>query len=176
MTDDDSRRTSRVALTLNAAARQPGRGKFPVRLVDISPHGCRIELFSSLSVGSHLWLSIASLEAKQARIVWCKGDFAGLQFDEPLNECVLATLLTQHGPTKSITEDLRSLATRLKHQSSRLVDADSDLLLLSRDCAVYALVHSLESVQQEVVQSSPPQLTGSLIRRVVTDQQFAPSI
>ncbi len=172
---EDRRRTWRVALNLTASVREPGRSNTPVRLVDISTHGCRIELFSSPIVGSILWLSIASLGAKQARIVWCKGDFAGLQFDTALNESVLDRLITaQHRQTETMAADLRDLARRSKYHSTKSANADTDLLRLSRDCTVYALVHALKSAEQAAAQFTPPQLTGSMIRRSVPGQQLEP--
>jgi hypothetical protein len=172
---EDRRHAWHVGLNLPTSARQPGRSQFPVRLVDISTRGCRIELLSSLIVGSTLWLSIASLEAKQARIAWCKGDFAGLQFGTALNESVLASLITaHHQQTETMGADLRDLARRAKHQATKSADADTDLLRLSKDCTVYALTHSLRSAEQAAAQLTPPPLTGSMVRRTEPCQRLEP--
>lgn len=171
----DRRRTWRVALNLTASVREPGRSNIPIRIVDISTHGCRIELLNSPFAGSILWLRIAGLEAMQARIVWCKGDFAGLEFETALSESVLDSLVTaQHPQAETTAADLRDLARRSKHHSTKSAHADTNLLRLSKDCTVYALVHALKSAERPAVQFAPPQLTGSMIRRSVLDQQIGP--
>lgn len=172
---EDRRRTWRVALTLSATAGEVGRSKVPVRIVDISTHGCRIEVLNWPFSGSPIWLSIGGLEAKETRIVWRKDGFAGLEFTSPLSEPVLKSLLaTQDCPTEKIMTDLRDLASRSKHLSARSANPNAHLLRLSKDCSVYALVHALKSADRSATQITPPQLTSSMIRRNVPDQQIEP--
>lgn len=172
---EDRRRTWRVALSLSATAREVGRSKVPVRVVDISTHGCRIEVLDWSFAGSSLWLSVAGLEAKQTRVVWRKDNFAGLEFSTPLSEPVLDSILAaQHCQTETIVADLRDVASRSKQLSTKCADANADLLRLSKDCSVYALVYALKSAERSAAQFAPPQLTSSMVRRRGPDQQSEP--
>jgi hypothetical protein len=172
---EDRRRTWRVALNLSATARKVGRTKDPVRIVDISTHGCRVEVLNSLSAEATIWLNFGGLEAKQTRVVWCEGGFAGLEFVTPLSEPVLDRLLRAQGDhTEKVVAELRGLASRSKQLSTRSANASAHLSRLSKDCAVYALVHAMKSAERLAAQSAPPQLTSSMIQRHVPDQRTEP--
>jgi hypothetical protein len=175
ISNKDRRRTWRLALNLTASVREPGGSNIPVRIVDISTHGCRVESLRSPIVGCILWLSIAGLEAKHTSVVWCKGDFAGLEFDTPLSGSVLASIVAaQHWRPETVAADLQDLAKRLKHFATGTGNADTNLLRFSKDCAVYALVHVLKSAERPATQFTPPQLTGSMIQQSVPGQQIEP--
>src|SRR5580765_3598511 len=48
----ERRRARRYGLRLSAVVRERGRGRIPIRVIDISTNGCRIELSCGLLVGS----------------------------------------------------------------------------------------------------------------------------
>jgi hypothetical protein len=82
----DRRRAPRMAIRLNASIREPGRSRTGARLIDISTHGCRVEITSGASQDTWVMLSIAGLETQYCRVVWRCHEFAGIEFATPLAE------------------------------------------------------------------------------------------
>jgi hypothetical protein len=129
-------------------------------------------MISGSFAGSSIWLSIAGLEAKRSSVVWQQDGFAGLEFETPFNEAVLDGLLVAHrASAKTIANDLRELASRTRLLSMR-ADAAPDLLRFSRDCSVQALVQGLKLAEKSQTDVAGRKLTGSIIRRNVTDQEL----
>ena len=138
----ERRRTDRTALRLGATIREANRGRVEARLIDISPHGCRVEAISGASPDSWLWLSIAGLETQYCRVVWRCDGFVGLEFETPLAEAVLDRLLQDH---QQLSEDsireLRDIATRAHRLATTQPNADIQRLAdLSNRCAVEAVI------------------------------------
>jgi len=94
-----------------------------------------------------VWLYLASLDARYARVVWYRDTFAGLEFEAPLHEAVLDNLLkdrcNETGPT---VEELRDIARRSRSSAVRAGGApiSKELKELSRDCAISALTQRLK--------------------------------
>jgi hypothetical protein len=76
-----------------------GRG-FAAHVADLSTHGCRVRGAGSPLVGSYSWITLPTLESRYARIAWCDGAAAGLDFAEPLHPAV-AEMLVQRAATRS---------------------------------------------------------------------------
>ena len=111
----ERRRARRYGLRLSAVVRERGRGRIPIRVIDISTNGCRIELSCGLLVGTSVWLSIAGLETLDTRIVWCHEGFAGLEFTVPITEAVLDNLLQQQeSPSEEDIKTMRDIARRVR--------------------------------------------------------------
>lgn len=152
MSDSDSRpegqaerrRAQRNALHLDASVREPGRSRVAARLIDISVHGCRIEVTPGVSPESWLLLTIAGLETQYCRVVWSCHEFAGVEFATPLAEPVLDRLLQDQKelPDAAIGE-LRSIATRAHRLSMQESDDRRTLSEISDQCAVEAIVEGL---------------------------------
>jgi PilZ domain len=140
----DRRRAQRSALRLDASVREPGRSRVAARLIDISIHGCRIEVTPGVSSDSWLLLTIAGLETQYCRVVWCCHEFAGVEFATPLAQAVLDQLLQDQTelPEAKIGE-LRSIATRAHNLSMQETDDRRALSEISRQCAVEAVVEGL---------------------------------
>ena len=141
----DRRRAPRAALRLSATMREPGRSRVGVRVIDISTHGCRIEVSSTACIGSWVWLSIAGLETQYCRIVWNCQEFAGLEFATPLAEAVLERLLEDKGALSERTiVELRDIASRTRALAGKQKDADTEILAeLSRKCTLEAVIGGL---------------------------------
>jgi hypothetical protein len=60
----ERRRAPRTALRLNASIREPGRSRLGARLIDISTHGCRIEVTPGATADSWVLLRIVGLETQ----------------------------------------------------------------------------------------------------------------
>ena len=135
----ERRRSPRLAMNLAATMRERGRNAFSVRLVDISALGCRIELYSDLAPDTWVWLKLPSFEPRYSRIAWCRGGFAGIEFEAPLHETVVDVLAgVEHLPTPAETAELQAIARRCRDAATRLCDESDptmmELLALAADC------------------------------------------
>lgn len=158
----------RIALSIEATAREPGRVGVPVRAVDISTNGCRVELFNDGFSGSLVWLTIKGLAAQSSRILWQKDGFAGLEFLTPLADVILDALIAnQPRPSSVAVEDLRELAARTRRIALQSLDPwiARAVLDLSRDCSLHAIVCGLKLAETQSSSAPVPQLTSGMIRR-----------
>ena len=87
---EDRRRFIRHPVSVGAGlAAASGRPGAPVTVVDLSTHGCGIEVSSHCEVGSRVWIKLPGLESWPSRIAWAQDDRAGLSFDRPLHQAVV---------------------------------------------------------------------------------------
>ena len=146
----ERRRAPRTGLRLDASVREPGRSRVAARLIDLSIHGCRIEVTPGVSADSWLLLTIDGLETQYCRVVWSCHEFAGVEFATPLAEPVLEQLLSQQKElSESIIRELRSVANRAHNLSMQEADDRRALSEISRQCAVDAIVEGLRLGEQE---------------------------
>ncbi|HEX8466879.1 MAG TPA: PilZ domain-containing protein [Allosphingosinicella sp.] len=75
-----------VGAGLASANDRPGA---PVIVVDLSAHGCGLEVAGHCEVGARVWLKLPGLESWPARIAWTQDERAGLSFDRPLHQAVV---------------------------------------------------------------------------------------
>jgi PilZ domain len=140
----ERRRSARTALHLNATMRDGSR-KAPARVIDMSPHGCRIACSTVVADDHMVWLTLEGLEGQRARVAWHCEEFIGLEFETPLSEAVFERLVAQQRqlPEKEIKE-LRSIASRT-HWLARQAGEDDIAILadISRQCAENAVVEGL---------------------------------
>ena len=141
----ERRKSARTALHLNATMRD-GNRKVPARVIDISPHGCRIACSTVVAEDHMVWLSLPGLEGLRGRVAWHCEEFIGLEFETPLNEAVFDRLVAQHRqlPEGEIKE-LRSIASRTHWLARQAGDDDIAILAdISRQCAENAVVEGLK--------------------------------
>ncbi len=55
------------------------------RVRDVSTTGARVDHAASLKVGSTVLVSVGTLEAVGATVIWVRDEMAGLRFAEPIN-------------------------------------------------------------------------------------------
>jgi len=139
----ERRRAPRFALRLGASLRERGGTiRIPVRVIDISPYGCRIEHSGAQSLQSTVWLYLDKLDGLYARVAWHRDIFAGLEFETPLHEAVIDTLLSADresgGPTAA---ELQIIAEQSHNCAKRagLAPVSRELRALAQDCAISAL-------------------------------------
>lgn len=171
----ERRRVQRIGLCLEASAREPGRSRVPVRVIDISTHGCRIELFNGSLADDALWLGLANLQPQLCRIAWHREGFAGLEFGTPISEAVLDTLLAPHRKASETTVgELKELAKRAHRLSAQSPgEPGGDVLReFARDCSLQAVVQGLKLSEEMATpgeasgaEDGLASLTGSMIRR-----------
>jgi hypothetical protein len=75
-------------LKLAAQFRPRWQSRIGVRVENLSSLGCCITGAGQLLVGTHSWIILPTLESRYARIAWCGGNAAGLDFAEPLHKSV----------------------------------------------------------------------------------------
>jgi PilZ domain-containing protein len=154
-------------------ARERGRARMPVSVIDISTNGCRIEMSCGLLIGSWVWLNIAGLETQYMRVVWCRDGFAGLEFTSPIHESVIDALLAHHDSTnEENVKQLRDLAKRthiISTQGGAYAEAD-EIAELSRDCITGAILDGLGMDKSETgIDGKGTGLSGSMIKRPPAD-------
>lgn len=87
---EDRRRHMRLPTSFGAGlASANDRPGAPVIVVDLSTHGCGIEVAGHCEVGARVWLRLPGLESWASRIAWAEGSRAGLSFDRPLHQAVV---------------------------------------------------------------------------------------
>lgn len=136
----ERRRTPRLAISLQASVRERGRGAFSVTMLDLSTNGCRIELMSDLEPGSWIWFKLPGLEARYSRVAWCRGCFAGIEFETPLHDAVVDCLVAMdYVPSEAELDQLRRVSERcraLAPNPPAMTDEETidQLLQLARYC------------------------------------------
>ncbi|HEY0411916.1 MAG TPA: PilZ domain-containing protein [Allosphingosinicella sp.] len=89
----DRRQYVRRPVSLGAGLGGDGRPASSIVVVDLSTHGCGIEAMCHLEAGARVWLKLPGLESWAARVAWADGGRAGLAFDRPLHDSVVARYL-----------------------------------------------------------------------------------
>ena len=97
----DERKGARHASSAGAAVGGQGRVKIPVRIVDISSQGCRLEFAGDLPEGALVSVKVPTFEPWQARVVWSKRGLAGCQFSHLLHPAVVQRLAGSAPPGES---------------------------------------------------------------------------
>ena len=84
----DRRWATRACVTLSAQFRPRWQRGLCVRVENLSARGCGITGPGTLAVGSYSWITLPTLESRYARVAWCDGSAAGLDFADPLHKSV----------------------------------------------------------------------------------------
>jgi hypothetical protein len=87
------RRTERVGLEAEVAMRRIGNVKYCVRLFDVSPNGCKVELVDRPRTREHVLVKMPGLETLDAEVCWVDGFTAGLQFETAIHPAVFDLLV-----------------------------------------------------------------------------------
>jgi hypothetical protein len=143
--EPDRRRAARIALQVEATMRNLNDERFPIRIIDISPYGCRIEGALMPSPSPYVWLDLGALGAQKMRVVWYGETFAGLEFARPLSESELESLLAtgRDAPAPRMAE-LYDIARRSRDCAAKMQNspATDELNDLAQNCAA-AVLHQL---------------------------------
>jgi hypothetical protein len=68
---------------------------YGVRVVDLSPEGCKVELVERPRGGERMTIKFEGLEAMDAEVCWVDGFQAGLRFERPIHRAVFELLMTR---------------------------------------------------------------------------------
>ena len=116
----ERRGAARLAMSLAASLRERGRTPFRVDLVDLSTTGCRVEVACDVEPDSWVWLKLPGLEPRYSRVAWCKGGFAGIEFETPLHDAVIDCLAAMdHIPSDAELGQLKRIGERCRQIAAR---------------------------------------------------------
>ncbi len=79
----------RRACHLMALVREFGRPGKPVRVSNLSEHGCRLQ-GCDFAANSELWIKFADVPPIRAKVMWAHDGAAGCRFYEPLAKVMVA--------------------------------------------------------------------------------------
>ena len=85
----DQRRFARHPVNLRAGLATGDRPSSAVTVIDLSTHGCGIEIASHLAAGDRVWIALPGLENWGGHVVWAQDGRAGIGFDRPLHQGVV---------------------------------------------------------------------------------------
>lgn len=88
-----SRCSPRIALSGQVSLRRLGQSSYQVRVNDLSPEGCKVDLVERPRIGEHLHLKFEGLQVLEAEVCWVEGFVAGLRFQTPIHASVFDLLL-----------------------------------------------------------------------------------
>lgn len=89
----DRRRDERIATSLTGGLETEGAVKVRARIVNVSSHGCRIEVTGKLLEGDIVSIKVGLWEPWQARVVWSTHSVAGLEFVHPLHPAFVQQMM-----------------------------------------------------------------------------------
>lgn len=87
------RRSVRVGLSADVSLRRLGQNSYRVKVTDLSPEGCKVDLVERPRIGEHMLLKLEGLEVLDAETCWVEGYVAGLRFEKPIHPAVFDLLL-----------------------------------------------------------------------------------
>ena len=96
--DDDGskaqrpRAAPRISLVSEVVVRRIGQAKYRVRVLDLSPVGCKIDLIDRPRIGEKMLIKFDGIEIVEAEVCWVEDFFAGLRFDRPFHPIVFDLL------------------------------------------------------------------------------------
>jgi len=170
----DQRRTARTALRLPATAYVPGRGKVPVKIIDLSPYGCRLQMLHGPFVEQWILVGIAGLTPQCSRVVWQQDGFAGVEFATPLSQAVFNSLLADETISEGTIKALRDVAAHAHRLAQVAAQSPHRQALfgLSQDCSVAAVVHALRLGETH----EEPAHAGSLMATMIRTGPHSPEL
>lgn len=91
----ERRASHRLRSSTPAVVRQQKLPNETIRIIDISPEGCRFKTRWPLTTGAQVWLGLPGLETWRATVVWMGDGEGGMKFDRPLHPLVAARFASE---------------------------------------------------------------------------------
>jgi hypothetical protein len=92
----EDRSAPRIRLSIPAHLRPSGVTGFSVSVTDLSLSGFACEATTGMPVGGRCWLTLPSLGALQAEVVWNDGIKVGCAFSDLLNQSILDAITNRY--------------------------------------------------------------------------------
>jgi hypothetical protein len=80
-------------MSADVSLRRIGRNNYRVRVNDLSPDGCKVELVEQPRLSEHMLVKFEGLEVLDCEVCWIDGYVAGLRFEKPMHPAVFDLLL-----------------------------------------------------------------------------------
>lgn len=93
------RREERTPISAEISLRRSFETRYQVQIVDLSPHGCRVELVERVQPGDRLWISLPGIETIEATTCWVEDFVAGVEFSRPLHPSVFDMMTARMRPS-----------------------------------------------------------------------------
>ena len=93
--NQDPRRSARVGLSAEITLRRAGQHSYRVKIVDVSPEGCKAEFVERPQMDEHVWVKFEGLQALEAMVCWVRGLEVGLEFEKPIHPAVFDMLVSR---------------------------------------------------------------------------------
>jgi hypothetical protein len=87
------RRTPRAPVSLDARIGRGGLDRTLCRVIDLSVFGARLQTYSTLRVGSMIWLTLPQIGPVAASIIWSDDFAAGCEFQTPIEKAAFDALI-----------------------------------------------------------------------------------
>ena len=87
------RRNERISLAADVSLRRLGHSSYRVRVNDLSPDGCKVDLVEQPRLQEHVLVKFEGLEVLDAEVCWIDGYVAGLCFERPMHPAVFDLLV-----------------------------------------------------------------------------------
>ena len=87
------RSSERVVIDAEVTLMRTSESRCDVRVSDLSPEGCKVELVERLEPGERMMLRFSDFELLNARVCWVEACCAGLRFAEPIHPAAFDLLL-----------------------------------------------------------------------------------
>lgn len=91
------RNYDRTPIEAEVMMRRLGKLRYRVRVYDVSPSGCRVELVDQPKVDEKVMIKFDGLEAMHCEVCWVSGPSAGLNFENKIHPAVFGLLLHRLG-------------------------------------------------------------------------------
>lgn len=92
---DQQRQEHRIFVRGDIYTRERQSHESAAQLIDISAHGCRVELVSRVNVGDTVWVRLPGLRPICSEVRWVDEYQAGLYFDKVIHPAILDDLIEQ---------------------------------------------------------------------------------
>jgi len=87
--------TERVSIDAEVMLRRLGQNNYRVRVFDLSPEGCRVELIERPREGEHMLIRFEGVEALDAEVCWVSDFIAGLRFEKAFHPAVFDLMIAR---------------------------------------------------------------------------------
>lgn len=85
----------RISVDAEVMLRRLGQQNYRVRLFDLSPEGCKVELIERPSEGERVLVRLEGFEALDAEVCWVSDFIAGLRFEKTFHPAVFDLLIAR---------------------------------------------------------------------------------
>jgi PilZ domain len=87
------RQSERIALGADVSLRRLGQNNYRLRVTDLSPEGCKVDLVERPRIDECMLVKFDGLEVLDAQVIWVEGFVAGLRFEKSIHPAVFDLLL-----------------------------------------------------------------------------------